>query len=206
MAGSMGPIAVDRYSEAYLHASSKKESSHSKRRSSTKQHVESYSSSSSSSKYSLAIMASPPSLVPAGYPFQPSVMVTKRHSHSSSHRHHHSSSSSSAGRLITVVTLMSAHHSIPLPNGYLRGPLLVSSVSDLPSDYRCRLHPELRVTALGYTSFPNLSIVHPGEYRLRVSLLRLPKSNSKSRDSETLSYVESGVFQIYCHPTYRGQY
>ncbi|KAF2224072.1 hypothetical protein BDZ85DRAFT_280685 [Elsinoe ampelina] len=155
------------------------------------------SSSSSSSRYSLKIMGQPPNLVPVGYPFQPSVLVTKRSSSSKKH-----SSSSRSGSIVAVISLVSACSGAALPSGVIRGQRLVSSVHDLPEDYRERLPSDLRSTAIGYVSFPSVSVTHPGSYCVKVSLLRLPESKSKSRDADTIVTIESEPFQVYNHPQY----
>ncbi|TKX20681.1 hypothetical protein C1H76_7067 [Elsinoe australis] len=175
---------------------SKKSSSRSKSHS-HRHHSES-SSSSSSSKYGMAVMGQPPNLIPVGYTFQPSILITKRQSSS----REHSSDSSRSGSFVAVVSLISSSSGAPLPNGVLRGQRLFSSVHDLPRDYRDRLPSDLKSTALGYVSFPNLAVTHPGSYQVKVALLRMPDSKSRSRDTDTLATIESQEFQVYNHPQY----
>ncbi|KAF4550458.1 Hypothetical protein D9617_17g047260 [Elsinoe fawcettii] len=142
-------------------------------------------------------MGQPPNMVPVGYPFQPSALVNKR---SSSSRKH--SSSSRSGSIVAVVSLVSASTGAALPSGVIQGQRLFSSVHDLPQDYRERLPSDLRESAIGYVSFPNITVTNPGSYCIKVSLLRLPESKSRSRETETIVSVESQPFQVYNHPQY----
>ncbi|KAF2155107.1 hypothetical protein K461DRAFT_107896 [Myriangium duriaei CBS 260.36] len=191
------PSPSSRTESSRSSSSSKGHSSHSSR-SSSRRHSDRHSSGPSS-KYGLTMLSAVPDMLPASYPFQPSVMATKRRSSSSSsHR------SRSSGNLVAVATLVSAHHSMPVPQGVLRGSNLVASFAELPSDYRARLPSDLKATGLGYASFPNLTVASPGEYKLRISLLKLPSSSSRSRETETLVSIETGKFQVYNHPHFRG--
>ncbi|KAG8625349.1 hypothetical protein KVT40_007100 [Elsinoe batatas] len=190
-----GPTPVYRKEEPPKKSRRSSHSHHSSRH--TEASTSSSSSSTSSSKYSLKIMGQPPNLVPVGYPFQPSVLVTKWSSSSKKH-----SSSSRSGSIVAVVSLVSASSGAALPSGVIRGQRLVSSIHDLPEDYRERLPSDLRSTATGYVSFPSVSVTQPGSYCVKVSLLRLPESKSKSRDADTIVTVESEPFQVYNHPQY----
>jgi len=141
----------------------------------------------------LVFMGQPPTAMPASYPFQPSVML-KLHDRPSKSMHLPSS-----GNLVATVALLqdlgNGKYAMN-PKGVLRGKRPVDNLHELPSDYMSKLPRELRETALGYFSFPDIQVSEAGTYRLRVSLIQLPDVKSKSLDTMTLTCVDSNAFQV----------
>lgn len=147
--------------------------------------------STPSSKYFLTFMAPLPSQIPTHYPFQPAVLITKR------------SSSTSTSRLIATTSLIPSDRPHQYHTPSLQGGV-VSCPSELPSSYRSQLPPHLAHSAIGYASFPDISIARPGWYKVRVTLVRMPRHGSCSREAETVAVVESGEVEVYEHPGFRG--
>jgi len=105
----------------------------------------------------------------------------------------------SSGNLVATVALLqdlgNGKYAMS-PRGVLRGRCPVDNLHELPSEYISRLPRDMRETALGYFSFPDIQIAETGTYRLRVSLVQLPDVKSKSFDTMTLTCVDSDEFQV----------
>ncbi|PNS19066.1 hypothetical protein CAC42_1802 [Sphaceloma murrayae] len=209
---SSGPVPVRD------HRSSTTTSSSSSSSSSRRSHYSSSSSSSSyssASKYTLTPMSQLPANLPVNYPFQPSFVISRRRSSS-----HSSSSSSSSSRktssssstssktspLLASISLLT-RSSEPLPAGHLTGPRLVSSIHDLPPDYRASLPEPLRSEALGYVSFPELKVRREGVVRLGVVVWKMPegaRGRETGREAVKVGEWEGAEVGVYCHPGFRG--
>ncbi|GAB7343583.1 hypothetical protein MBLNU457_1585t1 [Dothideomycetes sp. NU457] len=141
----------------------------------------------------LVFMGHPPTAIPANYPFQPSVML-KLTDRPSKGMHLPSS-----GNLVATVALLqdlgNGRYAMN-PKGVLRGKPPVDNLHELPSEYISRLPRDLRETALGYFSFPDVQVAETGTYRLRVSLVQLPDVKGKSFDTMTLTCVDSDAFRV----------
>lgn len=141
----------------------------------------------------LVFMGHPPTAMPANYPFQPSVML-KLADRPSKDMHLPSS-----GNLVATVALLqdlgNGRYAMN-PRGVLRGRRPIDNLHELPSEYISRLPRDLRETALGYFSFPDVQVAETGTYRLRVSLVQLPDVRGKSSDTMTLTCVDSDAFQV----------
>jgi len=150
----------------------------------------------SSQKLSLDIMGQPPRGVHAGYRFQPSVMISTKQSSSKKHRR---PSSVNVNNLVAVATLLAASPNGTLtsvPPGVLEGQKLFDNVHNLPSDYLGRLPQDMRDQALGYVSFPGLTVRRPGTYRLRTTLLGLPEVDSTTGETTDITAVDSEIFRV----------
>lgn len=66
----------------------------------------------------------------------------------------------------------------------------------LPSDYLSKLPREVREQALGYVSFPTLSVARAGCYRVRITLLKLAGAGEAEQDAQTVAVVETGILRV----------
>jgi len=105
----------------------------------------------------------------------------------------------SSGNLVATVALLqdlgNGKYAMN-PRGVLRGRRPVDNLHELPSEYISKLPRDLRETALGYFSFPDIEVAEAGTYRLRVSLIQLSDVKSKSSNTMTLTCVDSNAFHV----------
>ena len=145
--------------------------------------------------FELYYMSQPSQALSAGTPFRPSVLMSARPS--TSHKSHNDLP---FGELIAVASLLTDAGSgryAPSPLNMPRGQRPVDNLHQLPWEYQCRLPHDLRDAALGYFSFPDLTIGRAGIYRIRVSVVQVPDVRSRSQETQTLLSVDSAPFRVY---------
>jgi hypothetical protein len=90
-----------------------------------------------------------------------------------------------------VASLVRSDDGSLVPQGTLAGPQLVNSIH-VPDAAYTTVNPNV----IGYISFPYLSVQSPGNYRLRISLMRVHESASCGQCALTLQAVDSGRIQV----------
>lgn len=92
-----------------------------------------------------------------------------------------------------------------MPQGYLRGQKMIDNAHEFPADYVDSLPRDLRKSAIGYVSFPNLTVERPGTYRIRITLLKMADVGYGD-ETETLLSVDSNAFRVEPSASYAPAY
>ena len=139
-------------------------------------------------------MRQPDQALHSGHYFQPAILLSTRSTQAKKQKPVNTSN------LVACVSLLGQTTSgnwAPFPSGILIGAQLVSGVKALPEAYLNKLDPRIRDRAVGFLSFPNLSVHRPGVYRLRTTLVKLADVREERQGHDNLVDVDSAPFRVY---------
>ncbi|KAF2398213.1 hypothetical protein EJ06DRAFT_127649 [Trichodelitschia bisporula] len=134
----------------------------------------------------LDFVVPPPAQSPAGYPFTEPLMLRVRAPHASSQHQ--------VDRLFAVASLVTDGGRNAEP-GVLNGPSLVASLY-VPQGTEEQVNGYMANDTIGYISLPGLIVYHQGNFRIRVSLLRVAATGDQ-QGATTVEAVESHIVMVY---------